>query len=336
MLVGFLKARTIRGGGPAGEAGGLLGGLAGPGDAGRGDGVILLDESGRIEGWDQGAAAIFGWPAAEVVGRSLISALVAPRHRELVEAIVTALVRQDSAAGSGRVLELRALHRDGREIGVSAVLARIDRGQEPGGLIATCRRRPGASGAEAGRPAASRAHYRFDTRNTHLAFSCAFMKFLTVHGQFRDFSGEVDLEADDATTARVECRVRTASVDTRSIERDYHLRSPDFFAAERFPELRFRSSSVVPMDDGHFQVLGDLTIRDVTRRTQVEVRLEDREQDGGVERVILTATGSLDRREWFLDWERALQAGRWIVGNEVRLDLLVTLVRRPAPYGGDG
>ena len=176
----------------------------------------------------------------------------------------------------------------------------------------------------------TRKRYKVDTRNSHLAFSCAFMKFLTVHGRFREFGGWAEVDDDDPRTARAECTIQTATVDTRSLERDFHLRSADFFAVERFPSMAFRSTTVEALGDEHFRVFGDLTIRDVTRPIQLDVRLEDRDVDqAGVERMTLSAGTVINRLDWFLDWERALQAGRWIVGNQVRLDLVITLVHRP-------
>jgi PAS domain S-box-containing protein len=175
-----------------------------------------------------------------------------------------------------------------------------------------------------------RLRYRVDPRNSHLGFSCAFMKFLTVHGRFRDFSGWVEIVGNDPTTAQAECTIKTASVDTGSLDRDYHLCSADFFDTDRYPDMVFRSTGVEALGDERFRVSGELTIRSVTRPLRLDVRLEDHDIDAsGTERVTLTALTVIDRTEWFLDWERALQAGRWIVGNEVRLELVVTLVRRP-------
>lgn len=176
--------------------------------------------------------------------------------------------------------------------------------------------------------ATRRVRYRLDARNTQLGFSCAFMKLLTVHGLFHDFSGWVELDGEDPTTARAECTIKTASVDTGSVDRDWHLCSPEFFAVERYPDMRFRSTEVEALGDERFRLFGELTIRDVTRPLRLDVRLEDRDAAG--DRVTLTAGTTINRLDWFLDWERALQAGRWIVGDDVRLDLVITLVRRPA------
>jgi polyisoprenoid-binding protein YceI len=174
-----------------------------------------------------------------------------------------------------------------------------------------------------------RVRYKLDTRNTHLEFSCAFMKFMTVHGIFRDFSGWVEIDGDDPRTAKGECTIKTASIDTRSVERDYHLCSEDFFAVERYPEMVYRATNIEPLSGERFRILGDLTIREITRPTPIEMRLEDIETDAsGTVRVMLTGGTVINRLDWVLDWEKALQAGRWIVGNEVRLDLVIALVRR--------
>jgi polyisoprenoid-binding protein YceI len=209
-------------------------------------------------------------------------------------------------------------------------------------VVAFCREAPQAEEAERGRAAgplppeaAGQRRYRVDTRGSQLGFSCAFMKFMTVHGRFRDFSGWVEVDGQDLTTARAECRIRTASVDTGSLDRDYHLGSPDFFAVERFPEMVFRSTAVQPLGDERFRLFGELTIRSVTRPIRLEVRLEDWEVDAlGVERATLTALTVIHRLDWFLDWERALRAGRWIVGDEVKLDLVIMVVRRPEASAG--
>jgi polyisoprenoid-binding protein YceI len=174
--------------------------------------------------------------------------------------------------------------------------------------------------------------YRIDARQSRLGFSCAFMKFLTVHGHFNDFGGWVELENDDPKTARARCVVKTASVDSGSLDRDYHLCSPDFFAVETHPEMVFESTGVERLSDERFRLIGDLTIRGTTRPIRLDVRVGERETDSGKsERVTLTASAVISRLDWFLDWQEALEAGRWIVGEQIKLDLDVALVNRPEP-----
>lgn len=181
------------------------------------------------------------------------------------------------------------------------------------------------------RPAAGGRRQRFvlDPATSTVGFSCGFMKLLTVHGVFRDVSGWMEIEGDDPATIGGGAVVKAASVETGSLDRDYHLCSPDFFNVERFPDLRFNVTRVGPLGDQCFRVLGELTIRSVTRPIRLDARLEDADADqDGVRRITLTAGSVIRRLDWFLDWERALQAGRWIVGDSVRLDLVLTLVRR--------
>jgi serine/threonine-protein kinase len=186
-----------------------------------------------------------------------------------------------------------------------------------------------ATAAAAPRPSV---RYRIDTRQSRLGFSCSFMKFLTVHGHFNDFSGWVELENDDPKSARAHCVVKTASVDSGSLDRDYHLCSPDFFAVETYPEMVFESTGVERLSDERFRLIGDLTIRGTTRPIRLDVRLGERETDSaGNERVTLTASTVISRLDWFLDWQEALEAGRWIVGEQIKLDLDITLVHRPEP-----
>jgi PAS domain S-box-containing protein len=172
--------------------------------------------------------------------------------------------------------------------------------------------------------------YKIDARHSRLGFSCAFMKFLTVHGHFSDFSGWVELEKGDPMTARAECAVKTTSVDTGSLDRDYHLCSDDFFAVEHYPDMLFKSTGMERRGNERYRLIGDLTIRNTTRPIRLDVRVEEKETDAaGNERAMLTASTVISRLDWFLDWQQALEAGRWIVGEQIKLDLEITLIHRP-------
>lgn len=175
-----------------------------------------------------------------------------------------------------------------------------------------------------------RVRYKIDSRHSRLGFSCAFMKFLTVHGHFGDFSGWVELDDDDPKSARAECTVKTTSVDTGSLDRDYHLCSEDFFAVESYPDMVFKSTGIEQRGGERFRLIGDLTIRNTTRQIRLDIRIEEKEADSaGNGRATLTASTVISRLDWFLDWQQALEAGRWIVGEQIKLDLEITLVHRP-------
>src|ERR1700730_17806749 len=154
--------------------------------------------------------------------------------------------------------------------------------------------------------------YKIDTRHSRLGFSCAFMKFLTVHGHFGDFSGWVELDDGDPKSARAECTVKTARVDTGSRDRDYHLCSEDFFAVEGYPDMVFKSKEVEQRGGERFRLLGDLTIRNTTRQIRLDIRIEEKETDSaGNQRATLTASTVISRLDWFLDWQQTLGGGGW-------------------------
>jgi PAS domain S-box-containing protein len=215
----------------------------------------------------------------------------------------------------------------GRQLG-RAMPRRPQAGPEAAQVEATLQTAPVAVVAR------QQVRYRIDARHSRLGFSCAFMKFLTVHGHFNDFGGWVELDNDDPKTARAECVVKTSSVDTGSLDRDYHLCSKEFFSVESYPDMVFTSTGVERRGDERFRLIGDLTIRNTTRPIRLDVRLEERETDSsGNERATLTASTVISRLDWFLDWQEALEAGRWIVGEQIKLDLELALVHRPEGPG---
>src|SRR5688572_32789503 len=115
--------------------------------------------------------------------------------------------------------------------------------------------------------------WKIDTAHTQVNFSAKHMMVTTVRGTFHDVAGTIELDEDDPTRSRGEFRVGSASVDTNFGARDTHLRSADFFDAERYPEITFVSTEIVGVGDDRFTVTGDLTIRDTTKPLTFEVVL---------------------------------------------------------------
>src|SRR5207344_1912594 len=110
--------------------------------------------------------------------------------------------------------------------------------------------------------------------------------------------------------------------ETGAAQRDAHLRSPDFFDAEKFPELRFRSKSIEKVDDVRYRVVGDLTIRDVTREVSLDVEYGGHAKDPwGNERIGFIAKTAFDRKDFGLGWNQALEAGGVLVGDRVDVEL---------------
>lgn len=173
--------------------------------------------------------------------------------------------------------------------------------------------------------------YELDPNHSSLGFAGKHMMVTTVRGKFKDFDGDVEVENDDPTTAVARVTIRPASVDTGQEQRDAHLRSADFFHAERFPEMTFVSTGVESQGGRRYRVTGDLTIKDRTRPITLDVEVEERFSDPfGNERVGVTASGKLNRRDWGLTWNQVLEAGRLLVGNDIKLEIETALITKTA------
>jgi polyisoprenoid-binding protein YceI len=169
--------------------------------------------------------------------------------------------------------------------------------------------------------------WRVDPTHSSVEFEVKHMKIATVRGRFREFEGTIQA-AEDVNDSRVYGSVRTASIDTNEPDRDAHLRSPDFFDSERYPDARFESSRIVPLGGPRYRVVGDLTIKDVTREVEFEAVVEGAERDPwGNDRVGIRVRGAIDRNDFGLRWQRVLETGSFLVGDEVKLLVDVSAVR---------
>ena len=166
------------------------------------------------------------------------------------------------------------------------------------------------------------ARYEIDGAHSTIGFTAKHMMFTTFSGQFTDFEGQVEVDGEDYTTARGEFTIRTASVNTNAQQRDDHLRSADFFEAEKYPTMTFRSTGVTRQGDD-YKVTGDLTIRDVTRPIDLTVTVEGRvaKDAFGKERVGISARGKINRKDFGLNWNVALETGGWLVSETVNLEI---------------
>jgi polyisoprenoid-binding protein YceI len=174
-------------------------------------------------------------------------------------------------------------------------------------------------------------NWNIDATHSGINFSIRHMVVSKVRGRFARFSGSVALDEGDLTRSVIEATIDASSIDTGTPQRDEHLRSPDFFDAARFPELRFRSTRIERLADDRYRMTGDLTVRDVTRPVSLEVEYGGRARDPwGNERAGFIATASLDRKEFGLRWNQALEAGGVLVGDRVDIELEIQAVRAAA------
>jgi polyisoprenoid-binding protein YceI len=171
--------------------------------------------------------------------------------------------------------------------------------------------------------------YDVDTGHSHVGFAVKHLMVAKTRGRFGDFDAQIVI-ADDPAASSVEVEVRMASVDTRDEQRDAHLRADDFFGVEQFPAMKYRSTRVTPGSDGHWSVDGELTVRDVTRPVTLDVEFEGGIADPwGNVRAAFSASATIDREDFGLTWNQALEGGGVLVGKKVAIDIEAEAVRRP-------
>lgn len=170
--------------------------------------------------------------------------------------------------------------------------------------------------------------WTIDPVHSDVEFAVTHLMISRVKGRFDDVAGTVVTDGTpEGSTISVE--IGTASISTHDDARDAHLRSPDFFDVEKFPKMRFVSKSIKPKGSGEYRVLGDLTIRDVTRPVEMDVVEEGSGRDPwGNDRIGFSGSLKLDRRDFGLTWNQALEAGGVLVSNEVKLSLDVQLTHK--------
>jgi polyisoprenoid-binding protein YceI len=170
--------------------------------------------------------------------------------------------------------------------------------------------------------------WNIDPTHSTVGFSVKHLMISTVRGRFSDYTATLTLDEAAAANSTLAVSINTASVDTRTEQRDNHLRSPDFFDVANHPALTFKSTKIQGDIGGAFSVHGDLTIRGTTRPVTLTATFEGAGKDPwGNERKAFTATGKINREEFGLTWNQALEAGGLLVSTDVKLELEVQFVR---------
>jgi polyisoprenoid-binding protein YceI len=149
-----------------------------------------------------------------------------------------------------------------------------------------------------------------------------------VRGRFEDFTGTVDFDENDLSTLAVDVSIDTASINTRDEKRDEHLRSADFFNTAEFPTMAFRSTSVEKVSDNTLKLHGDLTIAGVTRPVTLDVEYSGTAvSPWGTTSAGFSAQTKINRKEWGLVWNGTLEAGGVLVGEDIKIELDLELVK---------
>ena len=176
------------------------------------------------------------------------------------------------------------------------------------------------------------AAHTWDIDVTHSAvqFHVRHMVISKVHGRFARWSGAIQLDTADLTRSSVEVRIDAASVDTQVADRDAHLKSPDFLDAAKYPEITYRSRRIEKAGGG-YRVIGDLSIHGVTREVVLDAEFAGTGKDPwGNERAGFAAKTSIDRKDFGLKWNAALETGGVLVGEKVEISIELEAVKKAA------
>ncbi|MFD3801763.1 YceI family protein [Kocuria palustris] len=170
--------------------------------------------------------------------------------------------------------------------------------------------------------------WSIDPTHSRVGFSSRHAMVTKVRGAFNDVSGTAQLDAEDMSRSQVRVVLQVASVDTRSPQRDAHLRSADFFDAQQHPTIEFDSTAVDEVDENQYIVTGELTIRGVTRTISVPLELLGVDTDPfGQLRAGLEGSRRIDRKDWGVSWNTPLDSGGVLVSDKITLEFELSLVK---------
>lgn len=171
--------------------------------------------------------------------------------------------------------------------------------------------------------------WEIDSSHSSVHFSVRHLVIAKVRGTFARWTGTVQVPAGDFSKATVDVTIDASSIDTGVAQRDAHLKSPDFFDVEKYPELRFVGKRVQPRSGRDIEVVGDLTIRGITREVVLRVEQHGQAKDPwGNVRAAFTAKTSIDRKDFGLTWNQLLESGGVMVGDRVEIEAEIEAVKQ--------
>ena len=169
--------------------------------------------------------------------------------------------------------------------------------------------------------------WTIDSVHSHVSFSVRHMMVTTVRGQFKTYSGTVRLDPKDFTRSKFEGEIDVASVDTGNVDRDNHLRTNDFFDVANHPKITFKSTRIEPKSEGEYTVHGDITIRGVTKPVSLDVEFHGTSKSLSGKTVAgLSAQGTLNRKDFGVNFNKALETGGFALADKVKLEIDVEAI----------
>jgi polyisoprenoid-binding protein YceI len=170
--------------------------------------------------------------------------------------------------------------------------------------------------------------WAIDPTHSEIGFKVKHMMFTNVSGKFDTYNGSIETEENDFSTAKISFSADIDSVDTKNTDRDNHLKSGDFFDAENHPKLTFTGKSFNKINENNYELVGDLSIKGVSKEVKLPVEFSGLMQDPwGNTKVGLNIESKINRKEWGLTWNTALETGGVLVGEEVKLNIGLQLAK---------
>ncbi len=174
--------------------------------------------------------------------------------------------------------------------------------------------------------------WTIDSAHTSVTFHVRHMMISNVHGRFEKVDGMVNFDEDNPAHSQVDVTIDATSISTREGQRDAHLKSPDFLDVAQFPTITFKSKRIEPVGENAGRIIGDLTIKDVTREVVLETHYAGQARSPwGAISAGFTASAQISRKDWGLTWNVALETGGWLVGDTIHIAIEVEIVRQAAP-----
>ncbi len=175
----------------------------------------------------------------------------------------------------------------------------------------------------------AQSNWKFDASHSKIGFTVTHMLITDVDGNFKKYSGSITSANDDFQNAKIEFEAEIASIFTDNDSRDKHLKSEDFFNAEKFPTLKFVSKSFTKVEGKNYKLVGDLTIKGITKEATFDVKYNGTIiGPWGKTRAGFKISGEIDRFDYNLNWNKALEAGGLVVSKEVELDIKIELIKK--------
>jgi polyisoprenoid-binding protein YceI len=171
--------------------------------------------------------------------------------------------------------------------------------------------------------------WQLDKAHSSINFSVRHMMISTVRGRFEEFDGTFDLNEADPTQSKIEVVIQTASINTKEAQRDAHLKSPDFFDVEQYPVITFKSKRIEKLDKQHARLVGNLTIKGITKEVALDVEYAGQAKSPwGTINAGFTAQTKINRKDWDLTWNVALETGGVLVSDEVTISIELEIIKQ--------